>query len=207
MTGRDHLTDIAALAASRHVTACSGIPITQRVQTSGRESPDPPRASAGAARAMAILGRGYAAGGLARRYALALWVQYGHASPLSPLDLALALFIGTAAGTYSSIFVATPFLCQMKEHEPAMKALAARVAARKAGQERKASEKAAKVVAGGPSGSISDDVASDDGSDEAAAAGVAGAAAVATETRKERPHRQGPRNQPKKQSRSKRGKS
>ena len=122
-------------------------------------------------------------------------------------DLALALFIGTAAGTYSSIFVATPFLCQMKEREPAMKALAAREAARKAGQERKASEKAAKVVSGGPSGSISDDVASDDGSDEAAAAGVAGAAAVATETRKERPHRQGPRNQPKKQSRSKRGKS
>ena len=32
-------------------------------------------------------------------------------------DLALALFIGTAAGTYSSIFVATPFLCQMKERD------------------------------------------------------------------------------------------
>ena len=30
-------------------------------------------------------------------------------------DLALALLVGTAAGTYSSIFIATPFLCQIKE--------------------------------------------------------------------------------------------
>ncbi|HEY7857948.1 MAG TPA: protein translocase subunit SecF [Candidatus Nanopelagicales bacterium] len=48
-------------------------------------------------------------------------------------DLALALFIGTLAGTYSSIFIATPLLAQLKEREPAMKALATRVAARRAG--------------------------------------------------------------------------
>jgi preprotein translocase subunit SecF len=48
-------------------------------------------------------------------------------------DLALALFIGTVAGTYSSIFIATPLLASLKEREPEMKALAARVAARKAG--------------------------------------------------------------------------
>ena len=47
-------------------------------------------------------------------------------------DLSLALFIGLAAGTYSSIFIATPVLCQMKEQEPSMKALARRVEARKA---------------------------------------------------------------------------
>ena len=47
-------------------------------------------------------------------------------------DLALVLFIGTAVGTYSSIFVATPVLCQIKEREPAMKALAARVTKRRA---------------------------------------------------------------------------
>jgi preprotein translocase subunit SecF len=51
-------------------------------------------------------------------------------------DLALALFVGIAAGTYSSIFVATPVLCQLKEHEPAMQALAKRVAARGAGGAR-----------------------------------------------------------------------
>ena len=45
-------------------------------------------------------------------------------------DLSLALFIGIAAGTYSSIFIATPVLCQLKENEPAMRSLAKRVAAR-----------------------------------------------------------------------------
>jgi preprotein translocase subunit SecF len=45
-------------------------------------------------------------------------------------DLALALFIGLAAGAYSSIFIATPVLAQLKEREPAMQALARRVAAR-----------------------------------------------------------------------------
>ena len=45
-------------------------------------------------------------------------------------DLALALFVGIAAGTYSSIFIATPVACQLKEREPAMQALAKRVAAR-----------------------------------------------------------------------------
>lgn len=45
-------------------------------------------------------------------------------------DLALALFIGMIAGTYSSIFVATPVLAQLKESEPAMQQLAKRVASR-----------------------------------------------------------------------------
>lgn len=45
-------------------------------------------------------------------------------------DLALALFVGMIAGTYSSIFVATPVLAQLKESEPAMQQLAKRVASR-----------------------------------------------------------------------------
>jgi preprotein translocase subunit SecF len=45
-------------------------------------------------------------------------------------DLALALFIGLAVGTYSSICVATPFLAAMREREPAMRALAKRVASK-----------------------------------------------------------------------------
>lgn len=45
-------------------------------------------------------------------------------------DLSLALFIGLAVGTYSSIFIAPPFLAQLREKEPAMQALAKRVAAR-----------------------------------------------------------------------------
>lgn len=45
-------------------------------------------------------------------------------------DLSLALFIGLATGTYSSIFVATPILASLREREPAMKSLAKRVAQR-----------------------------------------------------------------------------
>lgn len=45
-------------------------------------------------------------------------------------DLSLALFIGLVVGTYSSIFIAPPFLAQLREKEPAMQALAKRVAAR-----------------------------------------------------------------------------
>lgn len=45
-------------------------------------------------------------------------------------DLSLALFIGLLVGTYSSIFIAPPFLAQLREKEPAMQALAKRVAAR-----------------------------------------------------------------------------
>ena len=52
------------------------------------------------------------------------------AGPLE--DLSLALFVGIATGTYSSIFIATPLAAQIKEREPAMQALAKRVAAREA---------------------------------------------------------------------------
>ena len=45
-------------------------------------------------------------------------------------DLSLALCIGLAVGTYSSIFISQPFLAQLREKEPAMQALAKRVAAR-----------------------------------------------------------------------------
>jgi preprotein translocase subunit SecF len=45
-------------------------------------------------------------------------------------DLSLALFIGIAVGTYSSIFIATPLLADLKEREPQYQQLARRVAAR-----------------------------------------------------------------------------
>jgi preprotein translocase subunit SecF len=52
-------------------------------------------------------------------------------------DLALALFVGMVSGAYSSIFIATPLLAQMKEREPDMKKLAARVRARRAKESQK----------------------------------------------------------------------
>jgi len=52
-------------------------------------------------------------------------------------DLALALFVGIASGTYSSIFVATPLLSIMKEKEPRYAALAAAKARAAASAEAK----------------------------------------------------------------------
>lgn len=48
-------------------------------------------------------------------------------------DLALVLFVGIAAGAYSSIFLATPIVCDLKEREPKYAALRKRVAAKRAG--------------------------------------------------------------------------
>ena len=46
-------------------------------------------------------------------------------------DLALALFVGMAAGTYSSICIATPLAVQLKDRDPAVKAHTARVLSRR----------------------------------------------------------------------------
>ena len=46
-------------------------------------------------------------------------------------DLALALFVGMAAGTYSSVFIATPLLAHMKRGETANKQIEKRLAAKR----------------------------------------------------------------------------
>ena len=48
-------------------------------------------------------------------------------------DLALALFVGLASGAYSSLFLATPLLADLKEREPRFQALQGRVAQRRSG--------------------------------------------------------------------------
>ena len=47
-------------------------------------------------------------------------------------DLALVLFVGLAVGAYSSIFLATPIVADLKEREPEVIALRKRVLARRA---------------------------------------------------------------------------
>jgi preprotein translocase subunit SecF len=59
-----------------------------------------------------------------------LFVGAGLLGAGSLKDLALVLFIGIIIGTYSSIFIATPLAADLKEREPAMRALAKRVANR-----------------------------------------------------------------------------
>jgi preprotein translocase subunit SecF len=53
-------------------------------------------------------------------------------------DLALVLFVGLAAGAYSSIFLATPILVSLKERDPEQQALRKRVLARRAAEARQA---------------------------------------------------------------------
>lgn len=54
--------------------------------------------------------------------------------PGTLLDIALALFVGIAVGTYSSIFIATPLLVTLRNREPAVKELAKRASAYQATQ-------------------------------------------------------------------------
>ncbi len=60
-------------------------------------------------------------------------------------DLALVLFVGMLSGTYSSIFIATPVLADLKERQPQYKALARRVALKESGG-RAAKRAAAKAT-------------------------------------------------------------
>jgi preprotein translocase subunit SecF len=64
-------------------------------------------------------------------------------------DLALALFVGMAAGTYSSIFIATPLAVHLKEREAAVKSQAQRVAARRARESAQREPEPAAVTADG----------------------------------------------------------
>ncbi len=51
-----------------------------------------------------------------------LWVSVVTLGSGALKDLALALFVGMAAGLYSSVFIATPLLVQLKEMEPGVRA-------------------------------------------------------------------------------------
>jgi preprotein translocase subunit SecF len=46
-------------------------------------------------------------------------------------DISLSLFVGLAAGAYSSIFIATPVVADLKEREPQMQALTRRIHAKR----------------------------------------------------------------------------
>jgi preprotein translocase subunit SecF len=58
-------------------------------------------------------------------------------------DLALILFVGLASGAYSSLFLATPIVCDLTERQPAYRALTKRVTAKRASE-------AAKLATGEP---------------------------------------------------------
>ena len=105
-------------------------------------------------------------------------------------DISLVLLIGTIAGTYSSVFLATPMYVHMRENEPEVRTQAERVAARRSSDARSA---AAPAPAGG------------EGLEAETAAPRTTTAVLdrPAETAGGRPR--GPRNQPRRQPRGRRG--
>jgi preprotein translocase subunit SecF len=67
-------------------------------------------------------------------------------------DLALVLFVGMLSGTYSSIFIATPVLADLKERDPRYKQLARQVALKAAGGRAAARKAKAAASSGGGNG-------------------------------------------------------
>ncbi|MFF4081889.1 protein translocase subunit SecF [Streptomyces sp. NPDC001777] len=76
-------------------------------------------------------------------------------------DISLSLFVGLAAGAYSSIFIATPLVADLKERDPQMKALKKRILAKRAAAAAKGE-------------SAEDDPSDDPAQDTAPAAAVVG---------------------------------
>lgn len=85
-------------------------------------------------------------------------------------DISLSLFVGLAAGAYSSIFIATPIVADLKEREPQMKALAKRVRAKRAA----AAAKSETEEVGEPRAAVPAAAEEPQDEEEAAAAGVVG---------------------------------
>ena len=117
--------------------------------------------------------------------------------PGTLLDLSLALFVGISVGTYSSIFIATPVLADLREREPAMQELKKRATRYQAAQGRKTSTV--------PSDSDSADTNGTNDSDLLETARVLSGAGSTAAGRPVHPYVQtGPRNQPKRPPKSKR---
>ena len=122
--------------------------------------------------------------------------------PGTLLDLSLALFVGIAVGTYSSIFIATPVLADLREREPAMQQLKKRALRY---QSTKASQSGAVppgddalAHAGASRGTGTNDIVGAEG-------GPPGSAGTTVTGRALHPYVQtGPRNQPKRPPKSKR---
>jgi preprotein translocase subunit SecF len=117
--------------------------------------------------------------------------------PGTLLDLSLALFVGIAVGTYSSIFIATPVLADLREREPAMQELKKRALRYQSAKARQASTVPA-------AGDLMERPGYDD-ADNHQAAQLSGGSGTSATGRVLHPYVQtGPRNQPKRPPRSKR---
>jgi preprotein translocase subunit SecF len=127
-----------------------------------------------------------------------LGIGYFLLGPGTLLDLSLALFVGIAVGTYSSIFIATPVLADLREREPAVKELKKRAMRYQAAQARRASTVGSEGDQSGQAGTA------EAGTRDVVHASSSGGDTSAT-GRPLHPYVQtGPRNQPKRPPKSKR---
>jgi preprotein translocase subunit SecF len=122
-----------------------------------------------------------------------LVVGFTKLGPGTLLDLSLALFVGIAVGAYSSIFIATPLLVDLRRGEPALQDLAKHVAKVQAREEVLVSGGGA-AVADAPADGRPSSVPADAPADAVDALGRPVHKWAAT----------GPRNQPKRPPRSRR---
>ncbi len=104
-------------------------------------------------------------------------------------DLALVLFVGILAGTYSSIFIATPILADLQERQDKYRALAKRVKARAASAKRKAKPEAGAAE-------VRDAPKTDGPSEEAETSSVGAGVRVAQNGPRQQPRRGGAKGRP-----------
>ncbi|NUO35727.1 MAG: protein translocase subunit SecF, partial [Dermatophilaceae bacterium] len=127
--------------------------------------------------------------------AAVLVVGFTLLGPGTLLDLSLALFIGIGVGAYSSIFIATPLLVDLRRNEPAVRQLDKYVA-------RHGAKAAEAAEAAEISGGAGEPVAV--GSDSTGAAAPAGLPDGAPRPVHKYAQAAGPRNQPKRAPKSRR---
>jgi preprotein translocase subunit SecF len=101
-------------------------------------------------------------------------------------DLALVLFVGLAVGAYSSLFLATPILCDLKERQPQYAALRRRVLAKRSAVAAKAQTEAG-VAGDGQGAAVEDAVPAVDGVEAAAVASSAPRPSARPQNRRPRP--------------------
>ncbi len=128
--------------------------------------------------------------------AAVLFVGFTFLGPGTLLDLSLALFIGIGVGAYSSIFIATPLLVDLRRNEPAVRELEKYVARHGA---RQAEREAAVAAIGAP-----EPVTIGADSTSAASSDRTGAASDGTPRPLHKYAQAGPRNQPKHSPKSRR---
>jgi preprotein translocase subunit SecF len=135
-----------------------------------------------------------------------LFVGFTLLGPGTLLDLALALFVGIGVGAYSSIFIATPLLAQLRRNEPAVRELAKRAARFQAKTGRGAA--AAAAAAAVPVEAVADGEVGEAAAEARGATRTepvtAGRPGAASRERELHPYARGPRNQPKRNPKSRR---